>query len=155
AESFPVAQVKTLGTGSVPLFAFDPVPIIAVLKSFKPDVVDIHEEPYSVSCFESLLLARQFAPQAACVFYSAQNINKRYPLPFPWWEQFVYRHSQGAYPCSTSVREVLLAKGLERQCPVIPLGVDPVQFSANIPPLPLPESEGERFVIGYTGRLEA
>ncbi len=138
-ERFGVTKVRTFITGSIPLFSFAPLPIITKLRHFSPDIVDIHEEPYSVSAFELVYLARLFAPKAACLFYSAQNINKRYPLPFQWSEQFVYSHSRGAYPCSEGVRQVLLAKGFKNACPVIPLGVDTEQFSPGASPLSLPE----------------
>jgi glycosyltransferase involved in cell wall biosynthesis len=152
AEPFACRTFKTVGTGSVPLFAFDPRPVIDLLTQFKPDVVDVHEEPYSVSGFESLLLAKRYAPDAACVFYSAQNIKKNYPPPFCWSERFVYENSQGAYPCSTSVQEVLLAKGFSQACPVIGLGVNPLVFSPGVEPLQLPHAE-DQLMIGFTGRL--
>lgn len=153
SELFLAQKAKTLGTGSIPLFAFDPLPIIRVLKEFRPHVMDVHEEPYSVSCFESLLLLKRFRPGAACVFYSAQNINKRYPPPFRWSERFVYNNCQAAYPCSISVRDVLLAKGFQKPSPVIPLGVNIVEFSAHAQALNIAESDC--FVVGYTGRVEA
>jgi glycosyltransferase involved in cell wall biosynthesis len=154
AESFPYRTARTFLTGSVPLFAFDPLPLIELMRKFQPDIVDIHEEPYSVSCIESLALAQRYAPQAACVFYSAQNIRKKYPPPFCWTEQYVYSQAKAAYPCSSSVRDVLIAKGFRHPCPVIPLGVNPHDFSPQTEPLALPINRAKEFVIGYTGRIE-
>ncbi len=153
-EPFNVERVKTYGTGSIPLFAYDPISVVNALRKFKPHIVDIHEEPYSVSCFETVLLAQQFAPQAARVFYSAQNIYKKYPPPFTWTEQYVYRNCHGAYPCSGGVDEVLKKKGFNSNSRVIPLGVDPQIFKptrAMREPFGIPN---ETFLIGYFGRFE-
>lgn len=153
-ETFDLETVRTFGTGSIPLFAYDPGAVLNALIKFQPDVVDIHEEPYSVSCFETVLLARLVAPKAARVFYSAQNISKRYPPPFCFTEQFVYKTCQGAYPCSEGVKDVLTGKGFETNSRVIPLGVDPAIFK---PERTLRSNFGiadSKFVVGYFGRLE-
>ncbi|MBS1955872.1 MAG: glycosyltransferase family 4 protein [Cyanobacteria bacterium SZAS-4] len=155
-ESFPVHRAATYKTGSVPLFAFDPQVIEDALVKFKPDVVDVHEEPYSVSGFESIWLARRHAPAAACVFYSAQNILKRYPPPFCWTEQYVFKSSSGAYPCSDGVKTVLQTKGFNFNSDVIPLGVDLSLYSPYGPAKRAEYglSSGD-YVIGYFGRIES
>ena len=151
-EEFPTWQAKTYGTGSVPLFGYELQPIIRAIRNFKPDIVDIHEEPYSVSGFQCLALSKMYAPRAAYVFYSAQNINKRYPIPFRQTEQYAYRSCHGAYPCSEGVQQVLMEKGFKKACPVIPLGVNTTVFSPTGPLLRPWRLEGTH-VIGFTGRL--
>lgn len=156
SELFKVHRAKTYGTGSVPLFAFDPQIIRSALLRFKPDIVDVHEEPYSVSGFETVWLAHIFAPSAACVFYSAQNILKHYPPPFCWSEQYVFNHSYGAYPCSEGVKSVLSAKGFSSNSDVIPLGVDLLLYAPDGPQKRADYNiAADEFVIGYFGRLES
>ncbi len=156
SESFNVHRAATYGTGSVPLFAFDPMVVKKALLSFKPDLVDVHEEPYSVSGFECFILARKYAPSAACVFYSAQNILKRYPPPFCWSEQYVFNRSSGAYPCSEGVKSVLETKGFTTNCDVIPLGVDLLLYAPEGPQKRADYSlSAENFVIGFFGRIES
>lgn len=153
-EKFEVVTSSTFGTGSIPLFVYDPVKVFSLLRAFKPHVVDVHEEPYSVSCFELFSLANRVIPRAARVFYSAQNILKRYPPPFSWMERFVYQSSNGAYPCSTGVADVLREKGFHTNVKNIPLGVDTEVFK----PKETRRSEfglTSSFVIGYFGRLES
>lgn len=152
-EEFLMRDSKVFLPGNIPLFAFAPEPLISTLKSFQPDVVDIHEEPYSVSGFQSMFLASRHVPQAACVFYSAQNIVKRYPPPFCWTEKWVYARAQGAYPCSLSVQETLRQKGFDKPADVVPLGVNPAIFSESAPPMSITH-DADSFVIGFTGRLE-
>jgi glycosyltransferase involved in cell wall biosynthesis len=158
-EPFKLERIGLVGAGSVPLHALNPLPLAKALREFKPQIVDIHEEPYSIAGFECAWLARQLAPDAACVFYTAQNIRKRYPPPFSWTERFVYSYCKGAYPCSKGAQDTLRLKGFNKPAPVIPLGVDPALFHSRS----LTESErAERqrqlgvagFVVGFFGRIE-
>jgi glycosyltransferase involved in cell wall biosynthesis len=153
-EEFAVKTVKTFGTGSIPLFAYDPFAVRDALLSFKPDIVDIHEEPYSVSCFEVMSMTRRILPGARTVFYSAQNIHKDYPFPFSWSEQYVYANSSGAYPCSSGVKEVLNAKGFAKQAPVIPLGINTSVFKRRNVDRSRYGIPQDCVVLGYVGRLE-
>jgi glycosyltransferase involved in cell wall biosynthesis len=153
-ENFEVVKAKTYGTGSIPLFAYDFRTILRYLKEFRPDLVDIHEEPYSVSCFEIVQMVETIHPKAACVFYSAQNIHKRYPPPFCWMEQYVYKNCVGAYPCSQGVKDVLVAKGFNVNSNVVPLGVDPAAFRQMRVARSPHKLQDDTFVVGYFGRLE-
>lgn len=155
AERFKVHRAATYGTNSIPLFAFDPKAIKDALLGFKPDIVDVHEEPYSVSGFECVWLAQRHVPTAACVFYSAQNILKRYPPPFCWSEQYVFNHSFGAYPCSEGVQSVLKTKGFNTNVDVIPLGVDLSLYCPEGANKRVDYNIDDNFVIGYFGRLES
>ncbi|HEY9679231.1 MAG TPA: glycosyltransferase [Drouetiella sp.] len=153
-EPFPVIKSKTYGTGNIPLFFYSLNSINKQLLDFKPDIVDIHEEPYSVSCFEIVKAVQHHLPKSSIVFYSAQNIKKNYPPPFKWTERYVYDSCDGAYPCSDGVRDVLRQKGFVTNSDVIPLGVDLDLFK----PLSVDRTsvglQTHSTVIGYFGRLE-
>ena len=45
------------------------------------------------------------------VVSSAQNIDKRYPPPFRWFERWSLRRAAGAYTCNTEAGEILRAQG--------------------------------------------
>ena len=45
--------------------------LFALLRRFQPDVIDLHEEPFSLVALETLLGRELLAPHAAFVFYSA------------------------------------------------------------------------------------
>lgn len=144
-----VTPAATWVRQTVPLFAYDPRPLVAALRRHRPHLIDLHQEPYSISCAETLALCRQFAPQAPVVMFTAQNILKHYPPPFAQWEQWAYRRVAAAYPCSTSVLEVLRAKGFRKPAPVIPFGVDLGAFHFRPPA----EASNEPPVIGFIGRM--
>jgi glycosyltransferase involved in cell wall biosynthesis len=91
-----------------------------------------------------LLYKKIFLRGAKVMFYSAQNINKKYPFPFNLIERFTFNNADYAYPCSKGAEEVLRAKGYKGQIKVVPLGLDEAETASN---------ESEVFTIGFVGRL--
>lgn len=159
-EPFLLHRAATLLSGNIPLFSFDAQPLIRVLKSFHPDVVDIHEEPYSVSGFQCAFLTKMFVPDAGMMFYTAQNIHKNYPPPFAWTEKYVYAACAAAYPCSEEAATVIRNKGYKGLAPVLPLGIDDTKFNINALSKEAREESRSReglsgFVLGYFGRIES
>jgi glycosyltransferase involved in cell wall biosynthesis len=146
ADQFAV-PVRTFGRHPN-AFLFDPRPLWRLLgKHF--DILDIHEEPCSLATAELLALRTLRARRIPFVLYSAQNIAKRYPLPFRWIENWALRRAAGAYVCNIKAGKILRDKGLEGELREIPLGVDTTRFA----PSPHDPPSG-RLRIGYVGRLE-
>ena len=141
-----VEPVRTLGRHPN-LFAYDPRPIWRALGQAW-DVLDLHEEPFSVAAAEVLLLRRLRRQHAPYVLYSAQNLDKRYPPPFRWFERWSLRGAAGAYTTSADAAGILRRKGLLGPAVVIPLGVDVDRFSPveREPPV-------GRLRVGFVGRL--
>jgi glycosyltransferase involved in cell wall biosynthesis len=146
-EYFPVRTAPTFLSKHIQLFAYDPRPIIEVLKRHKPHIIDMNHEPYSVPCAEILTLRNLFAPQARIVMQTAQNILKNYPLPFSAMEKRAFKQVSAAYMCSETVREVLETKGFHKPMKIVPFGVDLNLFK------PVNRLQNETFTIGYIGRM--
>lgn len=118
----------------------------AILRDFKPDVVHIDEEPYNLATWHALYHARRQG--AKTLFFTWQNINRRYPAPFRWGESWVMRSSDAAIAGTDSAAEVLLAKGYAGPVVTIPqFGTDPGLFQ------PTPRAPRRPFTIGYVGRF--
>lgn len=132
------------------VFAYDPRPIWRAIGQ-GPDLIDLHEEPNALATAEVLLIRRLRRCRAPYVLYSAQNIPKRYPPPFRWFERSALRGAAAAYVCNREAGRILQAKGLAGPAIEIPLGVDLSLFSPADRP---PPRRGLRR-IGYVGRLEA
>jgi glycosyltransferase involved in cell wall biosynthesis len=148
-DLFPVRTARSLFSKHINLFAYDPRTLIAALREHRPHLIDMGAEPYSIACAEILTLCRWFAPQAFIVMQTNQNIHHKYPFPFNWLEQRAFRRVAAAYACSESVREVLLAKGFEKQAPIVPFGVNTEAFRPR-----LPRQRFDRpLTIGYIGRM--
>jgi glycosyltransferase involved in cell wall biosynthesis/GT2 family glycosyltransferase len=129
-------------------FLYDPRPFWRAL-SGQPDVIDLHEEPFSLATAQLLALRWLRRSRAPYVLYSAQNIDKRYPVPFRWFERAALSGAAGAYVCNREAGEILARKGLRGPVRLIPLGVDTTTFS------PADRSAPQaRPIVGYVGRLE-
>jgi len=124
------------------------------LSAVKPDIIDLYEEPYSLAAAQMLPLRAALAPRSKLVFYSAQNIDKRYPPPFRQIEQWSYRAAGHAHVCNSEAIEILRRKGYRGDVRVIPLGVDHARFTPAGDPAAAKRALGLAGpVVGYAGRL--
>jgi len=126
------------------------------MRAFRPDVVHIDEEPYNVATSHALWLARRSG--ARTVWFSWQNLNRRYPLPFRLLEKYNLTHADFAIAGSEGAAAVWRAKGYGGPMAVIPqFGVDPQLFSPNrmnaLERMSIQRDAGRGFSIGYVGRL--
>lgn len=144
------------------LFVYDPRPLWRALDA-DWDVLDLHEEPFALATFEVLVLARLRAwlrrrPVPPYFLYSAQNLAKRYPVPFRRLERAALRGAAGLHVCNDEAGRIVRAKGATGVVRTIPLGLDPAVFHAAPAAHGGPPDRGARdgtVRVGYAGRLAA
>ncbi len=118
-----------------------------LLAEVRPDVAHIDEEPYNLATYQAARLARRHG--AKVVFFSWQNIARRYPPPFAQFERWVLRHSDHGIVGNQEAVDVWRGKGYAGPLSVIPqFGVDPEAFSPSTSAVP-----ARPFTIGYAGRF--
>ena len=118
-------------------------------REIRPDIVHIDEEPYNLATWQAMRLAERFG--AKTLFFTWQNLLRRYPFPFRTLERYNLAHADYALAGNTEAVDVLRAKGYAGPAAVIPqFGVDPEIYH----PLPdrQPTSAGA-LRIAYLGRL--
>lgn len=142
-----VVAARTLGRHPN-LFLYDPRPLWRLLGSDRWDLVDLHEEPFSLAVAEFLLLRWLRARGVPFVLSSAQNLDKRYPAPIRWIEHLALTRAAGAYTCNREAGEILRRKGLTGELLLLPLGVDIDRFRPTDRPAP----DGA-LRVGFVGRL--
>ncbi len=146
---FDSRPLPVIGSGKISLHFYRG--LVRALHEFKPDLVYLDEEPYSLPAWQTLRICRS-AGYPLC-FMTAQNRNKRFPWPFSRLERRVLAYADLAVPPAPDIEEVLRAKGFEGRIVVIPHFVDTDLFR------PLDRSDLRRelgvrgTVIGYLGRL--
>jgi glycosyltransferase involved in cell wall biosynthesis len=103
------------------------------------------EEPYNLATWMGLRAAAR--RQASGLFFTWQNLYRRYPPPFRWLEQANYRRARIAIAGNHEAAAVLRRKGYRGEIAVIPqFGVDPTMFTPRaVAPLSGPVR------IGYAG----
>lgn len=118
-----------------------------LIKQVQPDLVHVDEEPYNLATFLAVWAAQ--ARGVPCVFFSWQNIMRRYPPPFAQMEAYVLKHCVAGLVGNREAEQVWRAKGFGRALFTVPqFGVDPALFTP--PAAPRPERP---FTVGYAGRL--
>jgi len=142
-----VVPIRTLGRHPN-AFLYDPVALWRTLGSAEWDLIDMHEEPFGLAVAEVLALCRLRSIRTPFVVSTAQNIDKRYPPPFRWFERWCLRRAAGGYACNREAGVILTRKGLRPAPVLLPLGVDVERFR----PVPHPPPS-ERLRVGFVGRL--
>lgn len=126
------------------------------VRRLQPDILHIDEEPYNLASFLALRLGRQVG--ARCLFFTWQNLYRRYAFPFSWLESYVLRHAAYAIAGNAEAVTVLRRKGYAGPVAVIPqFGVDPAIYQRQMPTSNQQQAScllpPASFVVGYVGRL--
>ena len=141
------------------------------IRSVRPDVLHLWEEPFSVITFQALSLAAIWAPKAKAIFFSFDNLSAGFRYSYrPSWlyariERFAHRRCAAGTAVSEEVVQVLRAKGFRKPLEVIPHGIDLAEYSdvaqgtsdAPARRAPAEDVRGrlglEPPVVGFVGRL--
>jgi glycosyltransferase involved in cell wall biosynthesis len=116
------------------------------LRQLRPDLVHIDEEPYNLATWLALRQSRRIGAKA--LFFSWQNIQRRYPFPFNLLEKQVLSRIDYALVGNQASAEVWRHKGYGGPLRVIPqFGVEATLFQP-----PAQRDPGRGFVIGCTNR---
>jgi glycosyltransferase involved in cell wall biosynthesis len=134
-----------------------------LLAQVRPDVFHIDEESFNFATYQALRAGVRYG--ARCCFYNWATVDRRYPPPFGWFEQYAFRHATHAIAGVQEAAEIMRRHGYSGPISVLPqFGVDPDLFAPQVrgwglggeasvptpnPHLPTPNP----FVIGYLGRL--
>ncbi len=143
--------------------------LVRELRELKPEVVHVDEEPYNLATLLGVRAARSVGAEP--LFFTWQNLLRRYPPPFNWFERIVYRTCAVAIAGNAEAREVLVRKGYRGEIVVLPqFGVDPTIFrpqteadeeertqrrekTGSLKRSSAINSQSEAFHIGYAGGL--
>ncbi|WP_309127668.1 glycosyltransferase [Microbacterium sp.] len=135
------------------LFVYAPRPLWRALGE-RWDVIDVHEEPFALSTAQVLLMRALRRNPAPVVLYTAQNLDKRYPVPFRWLERWALRSAAGISACNSEAARIATEKGFPGKARVIPLGVDPISHAGAATSPPVEDgSRADAAVVGLLGRL--
>jgi glycosyltransferase involved in cell wall biosynthesis len=150
---YEIAKVRLpwLGPAQTYLHHYPSLP--KILAEFRPDVIDLWEEPWSLVSAHACRLRERILPHAKIVSETEQNIDKTLPFPFELFRSYTLRRADFAVGRNTEAIKVLRNKGYRGPAEVIPNAVDAELFT------PLDRAECRRslnlsgFVVGYAGRF--
>jgi glycosyltransferase involved in cell wall biosynthesis len=115
----------------------------------QPNIVHMDEEPYNLATFLGLRAAKKRGVHT--LFFSWQNLHRKYPWPFRRLEQWSFHLADYALAGNEDASDVLKRKGYSGPITVIPqFGIAPESF----PPIERPtRHENDVLRVGYAGRL--
>jgi glycosyltransferase involved in cell wall biosynthesis len=154
-SGYQLVIARTVFTGFYYIYFFPS--LLYQLLRYRPDIIYCYEEAHAFMAACTLLLRRIFLPESGVILYAAQNIKKRYPIPFRLFERYSFRRADSILACGTLVARTLRSKGYKGDLCVVALPVDVHAFA----PDPEKRAEGRRSlglsadscVIGYAGKL--
>ncbi len=145
-EAFEIVELDVLRPGDVNRHRYpNPAALSQLVERVGPDLLDLHEEPFSVAARQWLRAAPPALPVA---MYTAQNVDKRLPPPFHRWEQAAHRRVAALYPCSRQAASVARGKGFAGRVEVLPLGYDDELLRPGAQTL-----DNDELVLAFVGRL--
>jgi glycosyltransferase involved in cell wall biosynthesis len=146
AFSGRLEPLPVLLEGNIPLHVYR-ARLARVFEERRPDAVYVHHEPYGLATAQAFRAALR-AGARAVGFYSAQNLQKRFPWPISALESWVYERADFAFPVSERVEQVLRAKRYSGRSHVLPLTVEAGPAGEE------PRRDGDGPLrVGYVGRL--
>ena len=153
--NYRLIKARTVFTGLYYIYFFPS--LLYQLLRYRPRVIYCYEEAHTYMAACVLALRHLLLPKSKVLLYAAQNIKKRYPLPFRAFERYCFRHADAILACGITVAQTLRSKGYKGNLRVVPIPTDACAFS----PDPVARARGRRDLgipegapaIGYAGKL--
>ena len=133
------------------LHFYEPFRTRQIIKEFKPDLIHIEQEPFSLSAFQLVQIGKREGMKL--VLTILQNLDKRYPLPLRMIECYNLQHIDHLVAVTDEIKRLWQRRSAREDTSVIPLGYDPAKFHPQSCQALRASLNLKGFVIGYLGRL--
>lgn len=131
-----------------------------ILLDFKPDVIDLWEEPWSLVSAHTCRLRNKYLPRTKIISETEQNIFRKLPQPFEFFRRYTIKNTNYLIGRSNGAVDVMRRHGYSGPACTVPNGVDASLFSptsqdSNAPARPpgVESAGAPPFLVGYAGRL--
>ncbi len=126
--------------------------ISQVLRSEKWNLVHVEEEACNLATY--LAVRESCRRRIPVVFSSGKTIFQNFPVPFNFFEKYVYKSATGAVVGGSNAMDVLRRKGFDKPAERIQLGLDPNMFrKVDASALRDKWSLTKSFVVGFAGQV--
>ena len=139
------------GPGQTYLHFYPTLP--AILREFRPDVIDLWEEPWSLVAAQTCFWRDRLLSRAKIVAETEQNIDKKLPPPFEPFRSYVLKRADFVVGRNRESLEIVRRKGYRGAARVVPNAVDTSLFGAQNRAFCREKWGVSGFVVGYAGRL--
>ena len=155
AFGFTAGRVRLPWVGPAQFYLHYYPQLAALLREFKPDIIDLWEEPWGLVSVQACSLRRRFLPNARIISETEQNTDKHLPFPFERFRRQTLRQADFAVGRNVEALDILRRKGYTGPARVVPNAVDAELFRPLDRPVARRALGFSGFVVGYVGRLVA
>jgi len=124
-----------------------------LLRDFRPDIIDLWEEPWGLVSAHACWLRRRLAAGCKIVSETEQNIDKHLPPPFEHFRKYTLRNADFVIGRNREAIEIVRRKGYRGPAEVVPNAVDPDLFRPMDRQACREKCGIQGFTAGYAGRL--
>lgn len=130
--------------------------LTGLIKDFRPDIIDMENEPFNLGSYQLLKLRKKYFPECRIVLHASQNKYKKYPPPFNFIEKYALKNADMIFARTQKAREILVEKGRSDNISIIPHGVDTAHFIKKDKSI-IREKYGlaGALIVGFAGALTA
>jgi len=122
--------------------------LYTVIKTVKPDIIHLYEEPFGLTAFLTVVLRDVFFKKTPIILYTLDNIGTGYSFYLKLFRKYVLWSINYACGCYDDMMDVLVKLGFTGNYENIPLGCDQNYYT--------PKTDTKLntpIVVGYAGRL--
>ncbi|MBD3421607.1 MAG: glycosyltransferase [Chitinivibrionales bacterium] len=128
--------------------------LFGLMLSFKPDIIDMEEEPHAYVALQVTLYKKLLSPKSKIIFHSADSIS-RHTREFAGIYRSVLAGANAAIVRNQQTRQKLQQNGFTKPIFITGNGIDLSHFT----PAPVPHLRNElgiadKIVIGFVGKLK-
>jgi len=153
---YQIFPIPIYTNGRVFAFAYSPIPLWRAIRQIKPDILQVEQEPGSLSLMQFVILSKLYR-HAKLISFTWENLFYKQPGIRHYFEKFSLQRLNYLLVGNQQSAQVFRQKGYQGPLAVLPnVGVDAVTFS----PTPQPELKQKlglntHFMVGFAGRLVA
>lgn len=134
--------------------------LIKAMREFKPDLIFLFEEPFSLFAFQTILLIKIICPKTKLIFYTWDNLtwDNKYPYKFSFIYKIINKLTHliadGAVTANTEALEIINHKNFTKLVSLIYYPIDLNYFNIEKKNALVSSNQPKPyFTIGYVGRF--
>ncbi len=148
-DSFPIYVGKIRNRELIHRYFFY-TGIVSALRKFKPDIIDLEEEPYSYVAWQTLQLKKIFARKAKILFNSGNTVNHKMNWEYNFFRNQIYKNCPAAFARGKGVQKYLEETGYNGKIFITGNGISLERFKPAKNKLFIPD---QTLRIIFIGRL--
>ncbi|MBF0519529.1 MAG: glycosyltransferase family 4 protein [Nitrospirae bacterium] len=155
-DNYKIVSTPTVFTNHIRAFFYpDVLKIYKEIADFKPHIIHIMEEPFSLAAYEFITMSKLLKPRPKTILYSYENIDFQQKFPYSFFQSYNLKNSDAMTVIPLESVSIWKNRGFRKAIYTIPPGVDTTLYeeSVGIKRQDIIHKAKNAFKIGYAGRI--